>query len=342
MTQIRLAFRDIDASLIRSGSPYIYLVWLKDDPVGKELQRVLDDAGKMGKVITTTDEREIGDLVNQIRPKAIPLPEPVLIALTVINSLLDFGELEPGDTSKREEVKLTSNISTLARVTLADPDEAGVALVEPQAPIQLNAGDNEFDVRLKVKPDAPNRQGSLKLVVSPEPTEQNMIAVPVELSARFSVYRTPLWLTLLKWIGILLLFAVGAVLAYSLYKGQLPHEMYRNFVRRNHLEGELEVLGPPSVAGSAIALWPIQSERVRLGSLLPEEVTGDSDAELGTINKNGLKLIQLRCIRGSVRVNKLEMVSQEIYDGDIIEIGDARLQFNSLNERPPSNEDENF
>jgi hypothetical protein len=67
---------------------------------------------------------------------------------------------------------------------------------------------------------------------------------------------------------------------------------------------------------------------------MPDGTMADADAELATVYKDGRKLVQLRQTRGNVRVNKIDVVMTELYDGDIIELDGVRLRFGGP-ERPP-------
>ena len=106
------------------------------------------------------------------------------------------------------------------------------------------------------------------------------------------------------------------------------------------LEGELEVLRPrPPPDAAYIDIGALRSRHAALSRIVPGG-TGDDDAELETAYRNGAKTVLLRRTRGGVRVNDVEVAHSDLYDGDLIEIGDARLRFNWVgHERPVESND---
>ena len=82
------------------------------------------------------------------------------------------------------------------------------------------------------------------------------------------------------------------------------------------------------------------TERLALSSLVPNGASDGSDAELVAVRKNKQKTIQLHRTLGSVHVNKVEVATTELFDGDLIELGSARLRFNWIGHERPSDGDE--
>ncbi len=325
---------EIPVSLISKGTPYVYLVWLSNEPVSKDLIDLLKGAGERGKLIPAPDDDKIEKLIYEIRPKPSPPQPPVEVRLSVQQQEIDLGQIEPGATTKRKTITVNSNMDTPARVMFGDSQSKGITLVEPQEHVALKTGDNNLTLRLNAQPDAVDSANTLQLVFAPDVTDEKVIATPAAVNVRLDIHKTPLWHTAGKWLLGLLLLLLLAIVGISIYKWQPPNEIWRNFRERNHLEGELELIRPASSpAEGIIDLRQHRSERVRLGSLFPE-VLGDSDAELVAVHKNGNKLVQLRYIKGNVLVNNTSVATEALYNGDNVKIGDAIIRFNSLQERP--------
>ena len=64
-----------------------------------------------------------------------------------------------------------------------------------------------------------------------------------------------------------------------------------------------------------------------LSNLISAISTSDSDAELATTWQLGKKKVDLNLIKGKIIVNNAEITTTELYDQDIIEIGNIKLQY---------------
>jgi hypothetical protein len=125
----------------------------------------------------------------------------------------------------------------------------------------------------------------------------------------------------------------------SVVKGEPPWIWFPGLISKfkPSLEGEIEVIHPrpARIEDEFISLTQRQARSVLLSTLLTNLNGGESDAELVAKNKNGQALVELRNISGVVQVNRVEVSTALIYDGDMIEIGDAKLRFNwTGHERP--------
>jgi hypothetical protein len=178
----------------------------------------------------------------------------------------------------------------------------------------------------------------------PESSAADATIRPSVVIAKLNVASVPLWRKLLKWLAIALILLLLLVAAYSFYKGDTPVALWRNWNSRNQLEGELELIrpAPPRIEDAYISLNKLGVDRAMLSSLLPDGASGDADAELTTLWKGNAKLLQLRRTGGVVRVNNTEVALTEIYDGDIIEVGDARLRLIWPTHERPVETDENL
>jgi hypothetical protein len=327
---------DVPISLISKGDPYVYLVWLGGEPIDDQLSKFLDriDPNRR-KVITANSDDEIAKIDEQIR-KTAPLTPPIELQFTSGVHDIDFGEIEPGAITPAKSILLNSNLDARALVSVDGPNERQIVLAEPVGATDLKAGGNKIGVRLRAPMSAKDGEDMIRLVFAPQLEDSGLTMTPAMINAHFKVYHVSFLKRALKWLGLLLTIVFLALVGLILYRRQFPSEIWREFKDRNHLDGELEIVRPRggSPDGPAILLQQYRTERLRLGQLLPAEAAGDSDAELVTVSKKGEKLVQLRHIHGSVKVNRIDIASQEIYDGDEIEIGAVLLRFNSIHERP--------
>lgn len=127
-----------------------------------------------------------------------------------------------------------------------------------------------------------------------------------------------------RWLILIPILAAAAVVAFTLQK------------RKNHLEGELEILQPHVASDSAFVGLPrLAATELALSSILPFDVLGGSDARLFVRRRDGDKKVFISARSGALRVNDVETPESELYDADTIQIGDAKLRFNRVgHERP--------
>ncbi len=335
-------------SQFSSDPPYIFYVALGGVAPDQGVTDLLDDPAIKNRteVMTAPGPEEIGQLPDRIAKQIenpAPPPPPPEIKLTVEPASLDFGQIEPGENTSGQTLKVSSNAATSARLTLEDPANSGISLVEPQETIELRAGDsNAVKVRLNAAPGIADGSRTLRLVVTPVNTPPDTITKPVAANAQLNVFRVPIWRKALKWIALLLLLLILAAVAFWVIKGESPKTIWDP--QKKYLEGEIEVLKPrPAQAEDEfVSLLQRESKSLRLSSLVPDGATADSDAELIATRKNGQKKTHLRRTHGAVYVNKAEVADIELFDGDIIELGEAHLRFNWIGHERPSDSDENI
>jgi hypothetical protein len=231
-------------------------------------------------------------------------------------------------------------------LTLEGSSSGTIRLAEPSSPIALQANESmTVNVQLVASPDASDGARAFVLRINPRSDvgdySPEVVVKPALAEARVNVIHVPLWRRLLKWIALFLIVLLIAVVLYSLYRGNTPWAIWEELRSRKKLEGEIEMLHPAQYEEGSINLAKLNANSVVLSTLIPDGVAADSDAELTAVNQNGVKRVQLRRIQGAVRVNQIEVAFTDLYDSDIIELGDARFRFNWLgHERPIESEDD--
>ncbi|MCA1592021.1 MAG: hypothetical protein LC754_05105 [Acidobacteria bacterium] len=348
-----------NVSLIPNSRPYIFFVSLGQEH-DQQLENFVKDPALEGRgeVVRDPGAENIAGLADRIREPIeeaaaaapTPVPTPTLISITSEPLNLDFGQLEPGAETNRQTLNIRSNTATAVQLTLEGlARNSGISLVEPSGPVALKADESvSVKVRLAAAPDAADGTRTFILKVNPRddagqpPTDAVVKAAWAE--GRVNVAHIPLWRKWLKWLALLLLLLLVAVVLYSLYKGETPFALWGGLRQRNYLEGELEVLRPTTAQSEDgfISLGKLETKHVALSALVPDGATAADDAELTAIHRNGVKLMQLRRTQGAVRVNEAEVAFTDLYDSDIIELGDARLRFNWLGHERPSEPEENI
>jgi Mg-chelatase subunit ChlD len=320
--------------LIPEDPPYLFYVSLGEYEPG--IKQVQAKFGERYREMRPNSRAEIDSAINEIRRFSIAPPPP---EIEVTPASLDFGRIEPGTLTAVRTINITSNQKTRVRIaldadglTLTAPDE--VDLDAPQAAtvnVQLASApdvkDKTFDAVLKVTPINPHAGPSPKTA---------------SVSIRLQTVYVPIWRKMLKWIALLFLLLIVGLGVLTIVKGETPWALWSRARADKNLEGELELINPrPSQPeGEFVSLLQRGTERISISSLIPNGASDGADAELIALRKNKRKTIQLRRTQGSTRVNNVEVASTELFDGDVIELGAARLRFNWLGHQRPDDVDE--
>jgi len=336
-----------NVALIPNNPPYIFFVSLGAEHE-QQLENFVKDPALEGRgaVVRDLGAENIEKLAEGIREQveeaaeAMPTPTPTPITITIEPASLDFGRVEPGEQTGRENLDALSNSDAVIRLSLEGGARGDLSLAEPSGPVMLKAGERkQISVRLAAAPDAADgaRTLILKVNVSDEAGRAPDAVVRASWAdAHITVEHISLVSKLLKWLAIalaLLIVLFAAYLFYSLvYKGKGPRELWSDVVEHNYLEGEIEIIkpSPQQPEDGVVSLSALKIKRVALSSVTPSGATGDSDAELSTVYKDGIKHVRLERTLGSVRVNGVEVAVADLYDGYLLELGDARLRFNWL------------
>jgi hypothetical protein len=345
---------------IPGSQPYIFFVWLGEGAPPGQLGEFVNNPALNGRgeVVNAPGAAQLEELSQRIRktveeaptptppPAPTPVPTPIEISLRVEPLEIDFGQIEPGEQTSRAELKITSTAATRVGLSLKGSGSSEIKISEPEgAAVELIGGEQKtLKVRLTAIESAADGLREMQLILMPESSAADARVRPSVVIAKLNVTSVPLWRKLLKWLAIALILLLLLVAAYSFYKGDTPVALWRNWNKRNQLEGELELIrpAPPRMEDAYISLNKLATDRVMLSSLLPDGAGGDADAELTTLRKGNAKLLQLRRTGGVVRVNNTEVALTEVYDGDIIEVGDARLRLTWPTHERPVETDENL
>lgn len=335
-------------SLIPKDQPYLFFVSLGEREHEKQLEDFVKNPamGDRGAVIRDPGAESIAKVEEDIRKKIETPAPPKEANISIEPSSLDFGQVEPGEKTGRQTLTVRSDANLRASLALDGASNTGVSLVEPTAPFELKAGESTA-VKVALTSDSQAADGarSLRLVLTPESASPNITTHPVDLSASLNIVHVPVWRKLLKYLLLLLILAALVIIAMSVIKGEPPWIWGPEIINlgRPPLEGEIEVIKPrpARVEDEFISLTQRKAKSLLLSSLVPNEATADADAELAPVKKNGKVEVQLRCTKGDVQVNKVKVASTSIYDGDIIELGEAKLRFNWVgHERPVENNED--
>lgn len=320
--------QDIPQAKIKSIKPYTFVVWLNREPPPAALTDLVGNSERGSKVIPYSIPSEIPQAVTKIF-------ETFPLFVKMIPGSLDLGEAGPGATLEGT-VTFESNRGTSLKVALQDAD-GGVSLIEPAGVVTIEDNNKApVTVRLQTPLDIPDGDHAGEIVFTVDevisrgadgPKEEKR--EPLALGYRFKVVPVPLWRKLAPW-------AAGGLLALVLtFVGLLVR---RKRYERRFLEGELTIVGPEiGEGGGTIRLTQVKAPRVKLSELQTgrlQEWLGAADAELATAFEGGEKLVAIERTQGTLRVQEREVVSKPLYNGDLIEIGDLKLEFHGRRERP--------
>lgn len=274
-----------------------------------------------------------------IAPITIDLPVTIQSKLQIQPTKIDFGSTEIGKTTETQTLVVRTNISGTASLQLQG-NSKDVSIAEPSAGISLQPGETKIPVQLQVTDsnfagDVYDglRQRNFTLVLTPD----NSIASPVTTEAHLHILM-PLGRKIVIWLLLGLLVLLITLIVVCLIQRKTPLELAEDFRTRKRLEGALVVLEPlpQSSQDEEISLTHLQKGRVCLSDLIPIIAATNSDAELVTVWRAGKKNIDLRCLKGVIFVNTKKINTDELYNEDIIEIDNVKLQFNWIEHQRPS------
>ncbi|MBN3940104.1 MAG: VWA domain-containing protein [Nostoc sp. NMS9] len=267
-----------------------------------------------------------------IPPIKIDLPVTIQSKLQIQPTKIDFGSIEAGKTTETQTLVIRSNISGTASLQLQG-NFKDVSMAEPSAAISLQPGETKIPVQLQVTDNSFASDRTFTLILTPD----NSIANPVSAEVHLYILM-PLWRKIVIWLLLVLLVLLIALIVVCLIQRKTPLELVEDFRNRNRLEGALVVLEPlpQSSQDEEISLTHLQKDRVCLSDLIPAIAATNSDAELVTVWRAGKKNIDLQCLKGVIFVNTKNINTDELFDEDIIQIGNVKLQFNWIEHQRPS------
>ncbi|MEH2300613.1 MAG: hypothetical protein V7K88_16840 [Nostoc sp.] len=267
-----------------------------------------------------------------IAPITIDLPLTIQSKLQIQPTRIDFGSTEVGKTTEIQNLVVRTNISGTASLQLQG-NSKDVSIAEPSAAISLQPGETKIPVQLQVADSNFAGDRTFTLVLTPD----NSIASPVSTEAHLHIL-IPLGRKIVIWLLLGLLILLITLIVVCLIQRKTPLELAEDFRTRKRLEGALVVLEPlpQSSQDEEISLTHLQKGRVCLSDLIPAIAATNSDAELVTVWRAGKKNIDLRCLKGVIFVNTKKINTDELYDEDIIEIDNVKLQFNWIEHQRPS------
>ncbi|MEH2181272.1 hypothetical protein [Nostoc sp.] len=281
-------------------------------------------ANNLRLVLTSADQA--------IAPIKIDLPVTIKSQLQIEPTKIDFGSIEAGKTTQTQIFIVRTNISGTASLQLQG-NSREISVAEPSAAISLQPKETSIPVQLQVADSNFEGDRTFTLVLTPD----NSIASPVSAKVHLHILM-PLGRKIVIWLLLGLLVLLIALIVICLIQRKTPLELVEDFRNRNRLEGALVVLEPlpQSSQDEEISLTHLQKGRVCLSDLIPAIAVTNSDAELVTVWRAGKKNIDLRCLKGVIFVNTKKINTDELYDEDIIEIDNVKLQFNWIEHQRPS------
>ncbi|MEH2046599.1 vWA domain-containing protein [Nostoc sp.] len=337
-TKVSLQLEDPNQSGIRliPGDRTIDLVANQATAIPVRLQIPPEAKGgtnNLRLVLISADQAMSGDKPQGVyAPIKIDLPVTIQSQLQIQPTKIDFGSIEAGKTTQTQIFVARTNISGIASLQLQG-NFKDVSMAEPSAAISLQPGETKIPVQLHVTDSSFAGDRTFTLVLTPD----NSIANPVSAEAHLYILM-PLWRKIVIWLLLLLLVLLIALIVVCLIQRKTPLELVEDFRNRKRLEGALVVLEPlpQSSEDEEISLTHLQKGRVYLSDLIPAIAATNSDAELVTVWRLGKKNIDLRCLKGVIFVNTKNINTDELFNEDIIQIGNVKLQFNWIEHQRPS------
>lgn len=311
--------------------PFTFLVYLNKKPVPQDLSEFISQFGDRGSITKYSSPAEISNLKTKVLASLQPVIE-------ITPTSLSFGQLEPGSTTDAQAVNIHTTRPVTLIATLEGEEGNGISLIEPTTPMVLKEGDNRVEYRLRADRNQPDMDyaGAIVLRINPLVSTNLQTSVGVaaqqpsagKITFNLLIARISLFNKLIKWSpfvvgGLFFLYA----LAYVKMRGH-PHKVIR---LRSWLEGQLVIRKPRSEGlSNTINLSREKRKRVKLsqiqGGILKPHLE-DSDAELQTVRKGDLKLVNIKRTAGLLYIQEEKVTSSELKDGEVIEIGDLQLEY---------------
>ncbi len=321
--------------------PFTFVVYLNQNNPPKELLDFVDRMDDRGYFKKLSSPAEIANIRDQI---FVQLPPMLRISPTA----LSFGQIEPGASTSKQALMISTNRVTYLKARLEGVDGASISLNEPSDVIKLEAGDNSIDFRLKAAPDISDASHGGKLVFNVDEIysrgqekpkgsdKQSTILYTVDFSLR--VARIPFYQKLMLWSAILLGATALAWGTSYMILGKHPTEAWRDHF---HLEGEIIIIEPRALGtNNSISLRNENSSKINLSQLqggILKEYLRQADAELKTIHKDDEKFVRIIQKEGNLYVQGQSVASEDLYDGDTIKVDDISLRFRGSQERAAAN-----
>lgn len=267
---------------------------------------------------------------NAIAPMAIDLPVTIKPILRSQPTKIDFGSIEAGKTTTTQTLIAKSNISGTAKLQIQGSKDVSVPVTS--ASISLEVGETRIPLQLQVGDGSFEGQRTFSLVLTPD----DPIASPISTEVQLHIFM-PLWRKIILWTLLIVLLLLIALIATCFIQRKTPLELVEDIRDRNYLKGALVILQPlPKSFDDEVSLTHLHKTKVLLSDLIPAIAATDSDAELALVWRAGKKNIDIRCLTGNIFVNNKKVTTDELYDEDIIEIENVKLQFNSIEHQRPS------
>lgn len=300
--------------------PWIFFVSLGDHEA--QLDDFANETDRT-KILKPRDAQAIRELAENIRRTVAP-PQIAFEPRSI-----SFGELRAGESTEERELTLTSDKHAIVSVTLEPVPDVRMqrhdnVIITPSAPAH---------VRLRLMIDRDAQPGARELHI--------LIGDDLKLPGIVAVVAPPPLLRIAKWLGVLTILLVLALIGLVLYSGKSPGELLASLSGRNHLEGEIEVVAPRMPADATFVGLPTRrAKELAISAIVPSDALGGSDARLFCRRRSGVKTVWIAVDKGTLRVNDIELPMTELYDADTIEVGDAKLRFNRVGHERPSLEED--
>ena len=302
--------KSVDLVREQKCKPYVFFISLGERVHEKQLDDFVNHPSWCGKgeVIRDPGANNLlakGDRIRQVI-------QPTLQVKVQPNSL-EFDNVEVGKISNSQTITITSTEITKIQVALENINDKNITLIEPTGLIQLNRGE-EIPVPIVIKAEAKaevgDRQINLLFIPQTKPTQK---IKPTIVEAYVNIV-SPSWQRVF-WFYLPLSLLLGCIIVvvWLIYSP-------------GNLEGALELLHPQlqNYDSRYIDLTKRKRQRLKiselLSGLLSESLMPEADAELFIVRQQGQKKLLLRRTQGTVSINDVEIVLDELYEGDKISL----------------------
>lgn len=293
----------IPSTVRRVGDTHVFFVSMGEHEPQLD---AFANATSRTSVLKAPTREAIRRVANEIRTKITPPPPPPAkpAVITISPQTLDFGQLELGAASVERALTLASDKP--ARVPVRVEVPAG--LIASPIPDVNVAPDQPATIRLRLEASEDAVAGAKQISIQ---------AGNARASANVQLVERPLLARLAKWLIALALLIAAAVAYWFRRKAQ------------NRLEGELEIVQPRVAPEAAFVGLPmLRTDAIALSAIVPPDLLAGTDARLFVRRRGREKTVLIAAQGGPLRVNHIETPVSELYDADLIEIGEAKLRFN--------------
>lgn len=173
--------------------PFVFFVSLGEKEHESQLDQfannpALNNRGLVLRSPGAANLLQAGERIRQVARDATPPPPKVIAQPQTVQTMIDFGQIIPGDETTKQVVQIRNNVPAKIAIQLESDGSKDISLLEPTAPISVIPNTNtELPIRLKVSDNAIAGTRALKFTLIPEIDQPNTEARNATLAGNVTI-----------------------------------------------------------------------------------------------------------------------------------------------------------